>query len=143
MLGTQYANGAGVPRDDAQAAGWYRKAADQGLASAQTNLGARYASGRGLPADPAEAARWFERAARQRDASALFNLGVLYANGTGVAQNPVRAFALLGMAARQGGPEAARYARARDTVGASLTAAQLAEAQSLAAGDELPWPETR
>src|SRR5437762_14205181 len=34
ILGERYANGGGVPQDVAQAVGWYRKAADQGPASA-------------------------------------------------------------------------------------------------------------
>jgi TPR repeat protein len=37
-LGTCYYNGQGVPQDYAQAAGWYRKAADQGFALAQRKL---------------------------------------------------------------------------------------------------------
>ncbi len=34
-----YDNGEGIPEDDAEAVKWYRKAADQGLANAQTILG--------------------------------------------------------------------------------------------------------
>ena len=36
-----YANGRGVPEDDAQAVSWYRKAAQQGHVKAQLNLGVR------------------------------------------------------------------------------------------------------
>ena len=39
--------GKGVERDFAKAAEWYRKAARQGHAKAQTNLGNLYRSGRG------------------------------------------------------------------------------------------------
>ena len=45
----------GVPQDDAQAVAWYRKAADQGDARAQTNLGAAYETGRGVARDLAQA----------------------------------------------------------------------------------------
>ena len=38
-LGLLYANGQGVPKDDAQARQWYEKAAVQGHADAQVNLG--------------------------------------------------------------------------------------------------------
>jgi len=38
-LGLLYDNGYGVPRDDARAVAWYRKAAEQGNAAAQYNLG--------------------------------------------------------------------------------------------------------
>ena len=39
LLGSMYADGQGVPKDDAQAVKWYRLAADQGYAMAQVNLG--------------------------------------------------------------------------------------------------------
>ena len=42
---------------------------------------------------------------------------------------------------RASGVEAARYGEARDTVGASLTPAQLTDAKALAGSDELPWAE--
>jgi TPR repeat protein len=38
-LGTMYANGKGVLKDDKQAASWYQKAAEQENAGAQYNLG--------------------------------------------------------------------------------------------------------
>ena len=41
-LGRMYANGRGVEQDDEQAVFWYRKAAEQGHASAQFNLGWMY-----------------------------------------------------------------------------------------------------
>src|SRR5437660_10802660 len=37
-LGDRCANGQGVPQDDGQAAQWFRKAAEQGHAEAQTTL---------------------------------------------------------------------------------------------------------
>ena len=37
-------NGEGVPKNDAEAVTWYRKAAEQGYANAQFNLGYMYAS---------------------------------------------------------------------------------------------------
>ena len=67
-LGVAYALGRGVPQDYAQAAQWYRKAAEQGEAFAQFNLGLLYNSGRGVPQDYAQAAQWYEKAAVQGDA---------------------------------------------------------------------------
>jgi TPR repeat protein len=46
-----YYTGQGVPQDDAEAARWYRKAADQGHAGAQFNLGAMYADGQSVSQD--------------------------------------------------------------------------------------------
>ena len=58
-----YANGRGVPQDYAEAAKWYRKAADQGNAYAQSNLGWMYANGRGVPQDYVQAHMWMNLAA--------------------------------------------------------------------------------
>ncbi len=44
-LGLIYAKGQGVKQDFAEAANWYRKAAEKGNAFAQTNLGLFYAQG--------------------------------------------------------------------------------------------------
>jgi TPR repeat protein len=46
-LGLRYANGRAVPQDDAEAARWFRLAADQGVASAQRNLEDMYSNGEG------------------------------------------------------------------------------------------------
>ncbi len=67
--------GDGVTGNDSEAVKWYRKAADQGLASAQYNLGLMHADGRGVPQDYATAYMWFilasvEDAAKARDLSA-------------------------------------------------------------------------
>ena len=42
-----YDEGRGVPENDTEAVKWYRKAAEQGDASAQYNLGVMYANGWG------------------------------------------------------------------------------------------------
>ena len=54
-----YYNGEGVPEDDAEAARWYRLAADQGAAIAQHNLGVMYYNGEGVPQDNVTAHMWF------------------------------------------------------------------------------------
>ncbi|MNG33183.1 Localization factor PodJL [compost metagenome] len=41
-----------------QAVSWYRKAAEQGLSEAQTDLGLAYATGKGVPQDHAQAYIW-------------------------------------------------------------------------------------
>jgi hypothetical protein len=47
-----------VPQDHAKAVRWYRKAAEQGHASAQYNLGVSYQEGEGVPQDYVEAHVW-------------------------------------------------------------------------------------
>jgi TPR repeat protein len=100
------ANGRGLPRDDAAAAEWFRKAADQGFPQAQFNLASFYASGRGVQRDDAVAAGWFERAAMQDLAPAQHNLGLMYEYGRGVPRDPAKALAWYEKAAAQGFPPA-------------------------------------
>ena len=49
LVGAEYELGAHVPKDAAQAAQWYRRAADQGDAKAQHSLGVLYEYGEGVP----------------------------------------------------------------------------------------------
>ena len=44
-----YDRGDGVPQDFAEAMKWYRRAADQGYANAQSNLAIMYNNGHGVP----------------------------------------------------------------------------------------------
>jgi hypothetical protein len=62
-LGLIYANGGGVPKDDAEAVLWYRMAAEQGDDRAQYNLGVMYANGDGVPADRGFAYLWWNLSA--------------------------------------------------------------------------------
>jgi len=60
--------------DYAQAAEWYRKAADQNHHLAQFNLGQMFAQGHGVAHDETTAVMWMRRAADGGDAGAQFNL---------------------------------------------------------------------
>jgi TPR repeat protein len=53
-----YRNGYGVDQDDAEAVKWYRKAAEQDHAFAQSNLGLMYANGLGVEQDYIQAYKW-------------------------------------------------------------------------------------
>jgi TPR repeat protein len=57
-----YENGHGVPQDYAQAAPWYRKAAEQGVGLAQYALGSEYENGHGVPLDHSQAYFWLDLA---------------------------------------------------------------------------------
>jgi TPR repeat protein len=54
-----------VKRDLNAAAGWYRKAAEQGDAAAQYTLGLAYAAGMGVTEDRATALAWLNKSAAQ------------------------------------------------------------------------------
>jgi len=60
-----YELGNGVPENDAEAVKWYRKAADQGLADAQSNLGVMYFNGDGVPENHVRAYVWLSMAKTQ------------------------------------------------------------------------------
>ena len=111
-LSVMYANGDGVPQNDAEATKWYRKAtgqndtsmqfetkvewyrkaAEQGDAGAQYLLGRMYEDGDGVRQDDAEAVKWYRKAAEQGIAGAQFYLGVMYHfGGDGVRQDDAEA----------------------------------------------------
>jgi len=102
-MSRRYYEGDGVPQDDAQAAAWLRKAAEQGYAMAQFNLGIMYANGQGVPQDDAQAVAWLRKAAEQGLAMAQNSLGFKYDKGQGVSQDDAQAAAWYRKAAEQGG----------------------------------------
>ena len=97
-----YDNGKGVPQDYAQAAAWYRKAAEQGHADAQFNLGTMYESGQGVPQDIAQAVDWYRKAAEQDYPRAQLNLGLMYVRGQSVQPDIVQAYKWFHLAALSG-----------------------------------------
>jgi hypothetical protein len=118
--------------DYTEALRWYRVAANQGDAHGQYVLGNMYHEGQGVPQNFGEAAKWYRLAAEQGkyDAErAQFLLGNMYAKGEGVPQNYVRAYMWLSLAAAKAAP----FKKNRDIVAGLMTAAQIAEAQKLAA----------
>ena len=94
-LGLCYDSGEGVAQDYAQAAYWYRKAAELGDATAMFNLAVCYADGEGVPQDLAEAARWYRKAAELGNSHVRGHvkprLAACYENGQGVAQDQAEA----------------------------------------------------
>jgi TPR repeat protein len=62
--------GEDVSRNNAQAAQWYGRAAEQGDAEAQVHLGTMLANGRGVARDRAAAIALYQRAARRGHAEA-------------------------------------------------------------------------
>jgi len=102
LMGRKYLEGTGVKQDNAEAAKWFRKAAEQGHADAQAHLGWMYEQGRGVPQSDAEAVRWYRKAADQGHAQGQNNLGVMYEQGRGVPQSYAEAAKWFRKAAEQG-----------------------------------------
>ena len=94
-----------VKKDRAEAAKWYRKAAElykkaseQGDADAMEMLAFYYKDGKGVKMDKAEASKWFckaveqyRKAAQGGNADAMYNLAVYYENGYGVKKDKAEA----------------------------------------------------
>jgi TPR repeat protein len=106
-LGHRYFFGRdGETQDYAQAIVWYRKAADQGDTSAETNLGFMYSKGQGVTIDHAQALFWYRKAAMSGDATAQNNLGYLYREGIGTTQDFTQALQWYHKSADQGNANA-------------------------------------
>jgi uncharacterized protein len=84
LIAEIYKDGVSVKKDFAEAAQWYRLAADAGDRQARFALGLMLLRGEpGVPKDRVAAAALFEKAAAQNHAGALYNLGVMAIEGDG------------------------------------------------------------
>jgi len=112
---------------------WYRIAAAQGYAPAQSSLGLAYEKGQGVPQDYQEAVKWYRLAAAQGNQFAQINRGVMYTNGTGVRQDFVRAHMWFTLAAAALNGDSGNMAtKNRDSIAAKMTAEQIETAQEMA-----------
>ncbi len=95
-----------------------------------------YFGGEGVRQSYSEAAKLFRSAADQGDASAQNDLGAMYANGQGVPRSLVQAHVSFNIAASGSAikkEDRDKAVRNRELVAKKMTAAQIAEAQRLAA----------
>ncbi|MDO3440852.1 cell division protein PodJ [Agrobacterium sp. V1] len=79
-IAARYTEGRGVTADRAEAAKWYKLAADRGLAPAQYRLANLYEKANGVERNLSEAKRYYTLAAEQGNAGAMHNLAVLLAS---------------------------------------------------------------
>jgi TPR repeat protein len=84
----------GVKADPAEAAKWYKLAADQNQQEAIYHLAQLYLLGDGVKKDLAEAAKWFGKGAEAGNWDAQWSLGESYRVGRGVTQDNIQAYAL-------------------------------------------------
>lgn len=101
-LAEQYRKGDGVPRDCSFAASLYRKAADQGSATAQCNLATLYYFGTGVKKDLNLSASLYKMAATGGSSLAKYKLGKMHFDGIAVGHNMSQAIILFQEAARNG-----------------------------------------
>ena len=113
-LGVRFA-GEGATQDYAQAAEWYRKAADQSHALAQFNLAIMYAAGQGVSRDESKSMGWMQKAAELGDAGAQYHIGMKHQRASldglpeTAPESRIQAYKWLQLSAAQGyrGSEAA------------------------------------
>lgn len=106
LIGRLYAEGLGVPKDQLEAAKWYRRGAELGDVEAMFAFGVILASGTSVKKDHAGAGQMFEQAAAKGHAYAHYNLALLFLSGKGKPENPHRAALHLEFAGRKGIAEA-------------------------------------
>lgn len=131
-------------KDYAQAAAWYRKAADQNNIPGELHLAALYRDGgTGFDRDMTQAAAWYRKAAEQGDTDAQATLGVLYSMGQGVGQSSAEAYFWLDLAAGASGPNQEKYAAERQMVGQHITTDELADVQDRVAAWKAAHPRNK
>jgi uncharacterized protein len=102
-LGEIYDKGRGVPQDFAEAAKWYRAAADQNQVDAQEVLCTRYFFGQAtLPKDPTQAVKYCPGAAKAGKEYAAFLAGYLFERGQGTTADPKKAAEYYKISAEKG-----------------------------------------
>jgi|GEM_PF-6857513 len=92
----------GKPKNDIQAAEWFRRAGGQGDSASQAALGELYYYGDGVSKDHTQAAEWLSKAAQQGNRDAQYLLGFMYDKGQGVPQDSKQAEQWYRKAAEQG-----------------------------------------
>lgn len=102
LIGRIYAEGLGVPKNEAVAAQWFARGAELGDIEAAFALGLMFAEGRGVEKDREAAGRMFEIAAAKGHPYANYNLGLLFLSGDGKPENPYRAALHIKYAAEKG-----------------------------------------
>ncbi|RAP25871.1 hypothetical protein DID78_07115 [Candidatus Marinamargulisbacteria bacterium SCGC AG-343-D04] len=107
-LGLSYQKGRGVDQSNEEAFKWYKLAADQGDAIAQTNLGWMHYKGEGVDQSDTKAFEWIQKSADQGHPLAQYILGCKYFE-KGLTQSNEEAVKWFQKAASQGHKMAMRY----------------------------------
>ena len=126
-----YTSVEGVPQNYAEAARWYRMAAEQGFARVQVQVWVyMYDTGRGVPQNDIEAVRWYRMAAKQGDGNGAGPIsGVMYALGKGVPRDDVQAYASQNIDIAQSSDD--EYRKFLELVAEDMTDSAITDAQSL------------
>jgi TPR repeat protein len=102
-LGEIYFTGSGAAQDYAEAAKWFRIAAERGFPDTTPEIGlaTMYAQGLGVPIDATESLKWYRRAAVKGDPLGQFKVGVMSLRGLGTAIDYLEAYKWLTLCASE------------------------------------------
>ena len=128
-VGQLYANGFGVPMDDAMALKWYGMAAGEGHPEALYRLALMHANGWGVAMNDTPAAGFYRLAAGFGYTPAQAAMGYSYKHGAGVERDLVKAYMWFDIAAHNGDTSAASE---RDNLGDRLTEEEIQEGRESA-----------
>lgn len=128
-VGRMYANGFGVPMDDAMALKWYGLAAGEGHPEALYNLALMHANGWGVAMNDVPAAGFYRLAAGFGWIPAQSAMGYCYKHGAGVEKDLVKAYMWFDVAAHNGDMSATSE---RNTIADRLTAEEIQAGQESA-----------
>ena len=124
-----YDDGHGVEQNYQEAAKWFHRAAEQGIARAEHSLGLMYYNGKGLEQNFIASAKWLHRAAVQDVPQAQVLLGAMYVLGQGVEQDLIYAHMWTNIAAHNGADLSIKL---RKEIEELMTPQQIADAQAMA-----------
>ena len=122
-------HGIGTVINKADAARWYKRAAEQGIVISQFMIAWMYQNGEGVLKDHADAVKWYRLAAKLGEVKAQHNLALMYHNGFGVPQDDLWAHMWLTIASGQGDKISDEV---RGIIAESMTSADISEAQKMA-----------
>ncbi|WP_034294230.1 tetratricopeptide repeat protein [Herbaspirillum sp. RV1423] len=106
VVGMFYQEGWGRPRDPAVACGWFEKAAQRKVPTAENNWADCLAQGIGRPPDIPSALKWYELAAQHGHLLSACNAADYYIQGKGVPQDVQRGIDLCTSVAQASSPPA-------------------------------------
>ena len=123
----------GVKADPAEAAKWYKLAADQNQQEAIFHLAQLYLWGEGVKKDSVEAAKWFGKGAEAGNPDAQWMLGMCYHKGAGIEKDNVQAYALISAAIDgvQNPEQKKGMSEQLDKLGKEMTLEQVSKGQEL------------
>jgi TPR repeat protein len=101
-LGVAYREGLGVERNYAQAAKWFRDAAEVGYPPAMQNLATLYRDGKGVPRSDVEAIAWYRKAAAKGNPQAINAMGFMTMKGRGLPADDTAAVEWFRLGAQRG-----------------------------------------